>query len=451
MPCSQKPLVSNELAARAGAELGTNCGLANGSLPPGLDVNDGITEEEAVSLALWNNAALGELVAQLGISRGQLYDAGLISDPQLVLLFPVGPKQFEFTTFQAIDALWLRPIRRRAAELDLCELSQRMIQNGLNTARDVRLAHANLVLAQERMQLTAEARELRDSIQSLAEKRLSAGDISDLEVTSTKIEELTAKATAASAVHDVVLAQEQLRVLMGVPLATEQIFAVKLPDSLDLLSDKEAVVAMAMAMRPDLRAIEIRKNAAERRLELAKKQFMSFEGGYDANSDGEQGFESGPALRFTLPIFNGNRGQIAIAEAVVTQVDKQYFSLRDQIELDVRTAITQLDQAVEQLKLFDDQILPTLREAQELSQSNYLDGGVPYFLVLQTTGQFVDAQLRRADAAAVAGRAIAELERSVGQSLPRAELGLTEPSDLGLMGPLHGAVRPAVEPLLNGA
>jgi hypothetical protein len=57
----------------------------------------------------------------------------------------LGPKQLEFTTYQAVEAIWLRPIRRRAAELDLCEVSQQMIQNGLNTARDVSTAHAKML------------------------------------------------------------------------------------------------------------------------------------------------------------------------------------------------------------------------------------------------------------------------------------------------------------------
>lgn len=121
----------------------------------------------------------------------------MITDPQYILLFPLGPKQLEFTTYQAVDAIWLRPIRRRAAEMDLCEVSQQMIQNGLNTARDARTAHANLLLAQDRAKLSVKALELRESIAGLADRRLEAGDISELEDTSTRIDAL--QATAAQA------------------------------------------------------------------------------------------------------------------------------------------------------------------------------------------------------------------------------------------------------------
>jgi outer membrane protein, heavy metal efflux system len=417
MPCNQRHVVSSELLSRAGGELGPGCGLGGGTLPPSVSIEDGITEEEAVASAFWNNAAYHELLAQLGISRAQLFSAGLLTDPQFVLFFPVGPKQLELTGFQSIDAIWLRPIRIRAAQLDLNELARTMIQNGLNVARDARIAHTNLMLAQNRAELTKTAFELRQDIQALAEKRLSNGDISELEVIAIRIDALQASATAANAAQDVVVAREQLRVLTGLPVSIDQWVAsdASLPSIQE--ADKEVLVAMAHAMRPDLRAIEIRKAGALERARLARKQFMNLDAIFDANSRGTKGFESGPGFRFTLPFFNGNQGGIAIADAIVRQVDQQYSALRDQIELEVRTSLTQLEQATEQRQLIVDKILPALAEAQELARKNYEDGGVAYFLVLQTTTQYIDAQLRREDASAAIRRAQAQLERSIGSCL----------------------------------
>lgn len=430
LPSSQRCVVSGELVSRAGAPVGPGRGLAGGSLPPGTTINDGISEDEAVAAALWNNAALNELLAQLGVSRAQLYDAGLITDPQLILFFPLGPKQLEFTLYQSVDAIWLRPVRQRAAELDLCELSRQMIQNGLNTARDARTAHANLLLAQNRAELTAEGLRLRESIAGLADKRLEAGDISELEVLATRIDALTIEAAAVAAVQDVTLAQEQLRVVMGVDLNEMQLVAVS--DGIDGLpiDDKETLVAMAHAMRPDLRAIEIRKAAALRRVQLARKQFITLDAVYDANGEGLEGFESGPGLRGTIPIFNGNKGKVAVAEAMVQQVDRQYSALRDQIELDVRTAVVRLEQALEQRRLITEQILPVLTDAQELAQRNFEGGGVPYFLVLQTTTQYVDAQLNLAAANATVRIALADLERSVGRRIATTSTGMGGQSPL---------------------
>jgi cobalt-zinc-cadmium efflux system outer membrane protein len=96
-------------------------------------------------------------LADLGVSSAQLLDVGLISDPQFTIFFPLGPKQLEFTAFQTVDALWLQPVRVRAAELDLDRVSQTMVQNGLDVIRDVRVAHASLLLAQEQAMVAREA------------------------------------------------------------------------------------------------------------------------------------------------------------------------------------------------------------------------------------------------------------------------------------------------------
>jgi cobalt-zinc-cadmium efflux system outer membrane protein len=425
--------VNADVQSRFGHSIGNGGGLETGTIPPGVVVEDGLTSDEVVALTLWNNAAYHELLAQLDVSAAQLYDAGLITDPQFSILFPLGPKQFELTAFQAIDALWLRPVRERAAELDLCQLSEQMVQNGLNTIRDVRVAHANLLLAQERAELTREARTLRDEIADLADKRLAAGDISELEANTTRIEALQAAAVAAGAEQDVLLAQQRLRGLLGVSVEARDLVAANDSPAGIPTEQLDTLVETAFAMRPDLRAAEIRYAAATERVEVAASRFMTLDAIFDANGSGTSGFEAGPGVRMTLPIFNGNDGGIAIAEAQAEQAVRQFSTIRDQIDLDVRTAFTQLQQATEQRQLTDQKILPALATAEELSRRNYENGGVPYFLVLQTTTQFVDAKLRRADASANIRRAVAELERSVGR---KVELQETATSDEPMILPL---------------
>ncbi|MEZ6125996.1 MAG: TolC family protein [Planctomycetaceae bacterium] len=415
--CSRRCFVSSELSSRTGSQLGSGGGISGGSFPPGITVDDGLTADEAVATALWNNSAYHELLAQLGISRAQLFNAGLISDPQFIIYFPMGPNQLQLTTYQAVDALWLRPIRQRAAQLDLCELSQTMVQNGLNLVRDVRVAHANLVLAQQRAALTEESFRLREQIARLAEKRLEGGDISELEATTSQVDSLQSEALALSNQQDIRLAQETLRVLLGTSLGAEDILAVDDMEYLPSSISTDQLVQTAFAMRPDLRALELRKTAACERARLARKQFMNLDAVFYGKDVTSPAFQVNPGLRFTLPIFNGNRGNIAIADAVVQQVDRQYASACDRIQLEVRTAATQLRQAEQQRALFQDRILPKLAAAAELARRNYVDGGVAYFLVLQATGQHIDTQVRRIEAEAAFRRARAELERGVGRRI----------------------------------
>ncbi len=409
--------VAKQLTSRFGAITGPTLCPAATSLPSGIDLQDGLTEEEAVTTAMWNNAAFQETMSELGISNAQLFDAGLISDPQFVLFFPLGPKQLELTGYQAIDAFWLQPVRKRAAELDLDRVSQNMVQNGLNLIRDVRVSHANFVFAWQQARITREAAGIRQQIADLARHRLQAGDISELEANATAIEALQANATADRADLDVTLLRQRMQTLMGLTLS-EYEWIPDVPEVLHVTNrDSTDVVNEALAMRPDLRAAEIAVDMMCTRSELARNQFMTLDAIYDANSAGTKGFESGPGLRFTLPIFNGNRGQIAIADAQQERARRQYVTIRDQITLDVRTAHTQLQQATKNLRAIQQQILPALREAQELAQRNYTDGGTSYFLVLQTTGQYLDTRSRELQLQADVRRFIAELDRSVGRRI----------------------------------
>lgn len=273
-PCCRRHVVSDELQTRMGHDLGHESQPGDISIPPGVDFEDGLTVDEAVSIALWNNAAFRTLLAALGISAAQLLDAGLILDPQFTIFLPLGPKQLEFSGFQAINALWLRPIRIRAAELDLCGLSEQMVQNGLDVIRNVRSAHADLVRAERRAALMLEAQSLREQILKLTRKRVEAGDISELEAATAKVDVLQATAAAERATHDITLARERLRVLLGLTLNGDDITAKSEATAPVTNSDVESLVTEALAFRPDLRAAEIQIEAAGERLGLARYQIM---------------------------------------------------------------------------------------------------------------------------------------------------------------------------------
>lgn len=396
-------------------------------LPPGVDLSDGVTESEAVLTGLWNNAVFNEAMAELGLSRAQLFDAGLLPDPQFVTFLPVGPKQWEFTTFQAIDALWLIPIRERAASLDMQRVGQTMVQNGLNLVRDVRLAHADLAFAQARFELANEAKQLQQDIAKLARKRFDEGDISELEATTSEVQGVTAKADADRFAQEVTLAKNRLRALMGLAVHSCELLAVaeplrELPDlSADSLTEE------ALAMRPDLRAAEYAIETATGRKDLAEASFMLLDAVFDANSRGDKGFESGPGLRLTLPLWNRNRGGVQIADAQLKQMLHRYVTVRDQIALDVQTAHAQARQAQENLLTVRNELLPTLRKTTAAARNSYTDGGTDYFFVLQTTGQFLAARATELQQVQALRRATAELDRSVGHNVSKQWLPITAP------------------------
>ena len=69
--------VSADLEQRTGHTV-TNAKPGTVSMPAGVLMEDGLSEDEAVTLALWNNALFQETLADLGLSRADLVQAGVL-------------------------------------------------------------------------------------------------------------------------------------------------------------------------------------------------------------------------------------------------------------------------------------------------------------------------------------------------------------------------------------
>ena len=70
----------------------------------------GVTPDEAVLIALWNNAAFQELLADLNVARGDLIQAGLLPNPEVVYFFSVPDKPFKYALDLPLEAIWLRRV-----------------------------------------------------------------------------------------------------------------------------------------------------------------------------------------------------------------------------------------------------------------------------------------------------------------------------------------------------
>ncbi len=408
--------VQPDLVQRTGflAECRPPCDVA---VPSDVVLDDGVTEDEAIAIALANNSAFQATLAQLGMSRGDLIQAGLLTNPNLITLLPVGVKQWEWTLFLPIESFLLRPLRVDLARDDYHRVAQSLVQNGLNLVRDVRVAYADLALAAEQAALAEEGVRLRREVANITDRRFANGDISALEVKSAKIDLFNAEANAVLLRQNIVIAEARLEAL----LSTGPLRTALLPTPLETLDigqiDTQRLIEEALCSRPDIRVAEWAVQAAAKRADLARWLFLRIDAGLDANSKGQKGFELGPGLRFDIPVFNKNQGGVTRARAELRQAKYNRDLVRDQIIQEIRTAAAQLEQSQASLAIIEQSVIPTLNESLEIARNGYEDGGVEYLLVLQTTTQFLDARARAFDQIAAIRRARAELERSVGRQL----------------------------------
>jgi cobalt-zinc-cadmium efflux system outer membrane protein len=409
---------SKELASRTGHEIKPVLSKDAPLFPPGISFSGAVTEEDAVAIALWNNASLEVAIASLGLARADVVDAGLLRNFSLQTLLPIGPKPFEFALQAPIEVIWQRPRRMAAAKLDLEKVSKTLIQNGLDLVRDARFAFVDLELAQNKTASARESAELRARIAALTDLRYKAGDISEMDALAARNDASNSEERALSFARDAETAGERLRSLMGLR-GDKSTISASSGDAVDIqVPQWDALMKMSMESRPDLRAAELAIQAATQKARWERSRILSLVAPIlSVKEVGSSGVRAGPGIAIDAPVFNRNQGSISRADAEVEKNALAYVALRDKIELEVREARLQLLQSQESLRRIRTEILPGIQDAIHLAEKAYSSGDASYLFALESTRQIYDARMREAEAIAAVHRARAQLEHALGRKL----------------------------------
>ena len=386
-------------------------------LPPDTSIEDGLTSQEAVTIALWNSPSFQATLADLGIARADVAEAGLLRNPIFSLLFPWGPKQLEWTLQFPFDVLWQRPRRVAAAQLNAQAVGERLVWDALTLVAQARTAHAEAVIADRRLQLTIEITDLVQRLTGITEARLRAGDISELEARSARTDAARVQVVRRAVEHDRNLARLTLAATIGLDLGAEQLRPVP-SEGVDAAAcgTEAARLEGAVASRPDVRAAEIGIEAAAQRARWERSRIVTLLGILDANGQGDEGFELGPGVGLDVPLFSRNQGGIGRADAEIERASRQYAVVRAQVVSDVRSATVRVQQAEQAISAWRSEIVPSLEVEQRQAESAYQAGEIPLFMLLDVSRRLVDGRTRLLDAEADLQRATIALERSIGRS-----------------------------------
>ncbi len=423
-PCCNPRYVANEIVCRTSVNV-QKVAPCREVIPPGVILEDGLDEVEAVATGLANNSLFQAALAQLGMAGGDAVQASLIANPQFLMYFPSGAKEGQYTIYAPIESYFLRPTRVKVANREYRRIGDQLVQNGLNVARDIRLAYIDLALVTEQSRLATEAVEIRQGIADLTRDRFKDGEISELETIASKVDALNAKAMDGVQLQNISISRARLASLLGIPtvdtpLVPTPLETVRAPDL-----DEQQLIETALACRPDYHAARWAVAAASERSHLSRWVFWRADSILDVRH-GPNFNGTGTGLRFDLPIFNRNQGGILRANWELNASMHACDAIRDQIYQDVRVACRQLSQTQANLMILENDVLPNLSEAVGIAEKGFADGGTDYLLVLQTTTLYLDARARILDQRAMLRRAVAELERSVGRSLDAAPLDVSK-------------------------
>jgi cobalt-zinc-cadmium efflux system outer membrane protein len=384
-------------------------------LPPNVNIADGLTQDEAVAIALWNNPDFQVQLANLGFARADLVEAGLLQNPVLSLLFPLGPKQFEAALRFPIEFLWQRPRRVGAATLAAESIASGLEQDGLTLVSDVKLAYAEYALAQDRIGLAERALTDLSAVAALMDSRFSAGDVSQLEARTAAIDAARARQEVERARLDADLRANEFRARLGLALEAAETPIVLTATPVTMCTITPALLDEALASRPDVRAAELAIEAAAARLGWEESRAFALTAVLDANGSGSEGFEWGPGIDAGVPIFNWNQGGRARAQAEIQRASGLYLATRQRVATEVRAATAQYGQASAAAVEWRTTVLEPLEEQVQVADRAFNEGEVAYLFVIEMNRRLTDARLRTREAEADIARALARLERAVGR------------------------------------
>ena len=393
-------------------------------LPPDVNLGDGINEDEAVSVALWNNAQFQAELIGISFAAADVKEAGIIQNPLLQYLSPNAGIVAQGYMYFYLDALWQRPHRVAAAKRDAHKVTENLVQRSFTLIRDVQVAYADLVLAKTKVDIFTQNAQIRTQMSQLANSRLRNGDISELEATTARIDSVNATDNLLRAVLDTVILRKRFNVLLGIE---SQDTIISLHQSLTpnfTEIDEASFLKLAYANQPELKAATAAIEAAGQRIGWEHSRILVFTGvlngqNFAGTPSAENKFPEtyNLGLRTEVPIFNWNQGRISRAKAELEQASLNYVALRQRIALDVGETYVRYDLAFKSYQLWNSNVLPNLERAVHLSQDSYGTGDISYLPVLEATRQMLDAKLRKAEVEAELRRSVSQLNFRLGKKV----------------------------------
>jgi outer membrane protein TolC len=393
------------------------------------DPSDGLDIEEVAMLAVANNPDLRLARGDLGIARAQAFSAGLLPDPQIAVSsdYPGAEgttRAFNYGLSMDVMAIVTRGANQASAEASVVKTDLGLLWQEWQVIAQAKQLFLKARLQESTLPLLLQQRDLsRTRYERMADARRE-GNLTEDMLTAA----LTAYNDARKQYTDALRAAEQTHHDLNALLGVAPDVTLKLADVTDGETEApadaqiDAALASLPKRRPDLLALQAGYEAQEQKYRAAiMSQFPSLTVGFNRARDTSNIYTTGFQISLSLPVFNRNRGNVAIESATRARMRDEYQTRLNQAYADV--AHLRADAAILARQLAQTEAaLPEADEAALHAREAYLQHDL-------ALGAYTDAQAaaltRRVDIATLA-ESLAEqrvgLQAILGSAIPDAFL-----------------------------
>jgi outer membrane protein TolC len=316
---------------------------------PPIAVDQPLTLAQVGLLAVENSPELRAKRARRGVAQAQVIEAGLLPDPilsgtyGLLLGGPGVANALTATLTDDLTALITLSARRQAAQQSALKVDADILWQEWQTISRAQTLTIDLVCQRKILENIRTTRDLLQRRARISRRAVQQGNatLQDLGLDELTLTNLRTRYDAAT------LAQERrwqtLDTLLGLMPDVRPHLAVRLkvPDISQTAA--ESLVASLPDRRPDLIALRLGYQAQEARLRAAVLgQFPALTVGPTYAEDTSRVQTLGPAVTVGLPLFNRNRGNVAIQQATRAQLRAEYGARLDAAAGGARAIIANL-------------------------------------------------------------------------------------------------------------
>ncbi len=294
-------------------------------------------------LAALNNPQLKAARRRAGVARAQIFQARLLPDPQLSL----NP---DFTTDRApgLTDAWsiglaydLKTLITRWSGVSAARSAARQVDLALlwkewRVVQRARTLFIRSVEQEAQLKLLRRFQKLYADRYARSSRALKQGNLT-LNVVGT---DLTALLDANTRVNDLQRKLSETRQALNLLLGLAPGAPLRLDRTVTLPAPMPAAIRAALRAlperRPDLLALRAGYHSQEARVRQAiLAQFPALSVGVTRSRDNSNIHSTGLGITLTLPIFNGNRGQISIERATRARLRQEYQARIDEADAQV--------------------------------------------------------------------------------------------------------------------
>lgn len=282
--------------------------------------------------------------------------------------------------------------------------------------RDVAAAYYDLLAAQERAAIGADAADLAERALAAAEQRHKAGDLAGSDTGRLRIDALRARNDADDAAASLDQARRALALLLGRDDAPGLAATGPWPapgglPAVDTVVERRADVQAALAR---VRAAEASRDLARAGRTRDVTVGVQFEH-YPASAANPQGSGNSVGIAVQVPLFvrYGMQGEIRSAETALDAATENLAKVRQAARADVASARAQADAAARRAARYERAILPATRKAADDAEFAFAHGALGVMDVLDVRRAWRAAQLDALAARADLAKALSALDAAL--------------------------------------